>query len=73
MLAQQFEAQHSPACNDNGVFAPRRRAEPLDIVKVAAELSGWISESYIADGVLMIASRREHLERTVASRPSRYA
>jgi len=73
MLAQQLEAQASPACNDNGVFAPRRRAEPLDIVKVAAELSGWISLGYLADGVLMIASGREHGERTSASPLSRHA
>ena len=73
MLAQQFEAQHSPACNDNGVFAPRRRAEPLDIVKVAAELSGSISVSYVADGVVMISSGREHAERTsgIAGEPLR--
>jgi hypothetical protein len=73
MLAQQLEARHAPACNDNGVFAPRLRAEPLDILKVAAELSGWTSVTYAADGVLMIASGREHGERTSASPLSRYA
>jgi hypothetical protein len=56
MFAQQLTAQPSPACNDNGEFAPRRRAEPLSIIKVAVELSGWISVGSIADGVLMISS-----------------
>ena len=73
MLAQQLEARHSPACNDNGEFAPRRRAAPLDILKVATKLSGWMSLTYLADGVLMISSGREHVERTAASPSSRYA
>jgi hypothetical protein len=73
MLARQLEAQPFPGCNDNGQFARRRRAEPLSILKVATELSGWISVSYVADGVLMISSGREHVERTSASPSSRYA
>ena len=73
MFARQPEAQPSPACNDNGEFAPRRRAEPLSIIKVAAELSAWISVSYVADGVLMISSGREPEERPSASPSSRYA
>ena len=73
MLARQLEARHSPACNDNGQFAPRRRAEPLNILKIAAELSGWISVSYVADGVLMISPGREPDERTSASPVRRHA
>jgi hypothetical protein len=73
MLARQIEAQPSPAYNDNGQFAPRRRAEPLNILKAAAELSAWISVSYVADGVLIISSGREHAERPSASPVSRYA
>ncbi len=72
MLVRQLEAQPSPACNDNGEFAPRRRAAPPSILKVAAELSGSISVSYVADGVLMISSGQEHVERTSASASSRY-
>ena len=73
MLARQLEAQHSLACNDNGEFAPRRRTEPLNMLKVAAELSAWISVSYVADGGLMISSGREPEERPSASPSSRYA
>ena len=73
MLVRQLEARPSPACNDNGEFAPLRRAEPLSILKVATELSGWISVGYVANGVLTVSSGREHVERTAASRPSRYA
>jgi hypothetical protein len=72
MLAQQLEAQPSPACNDNGEFARRRRDEPLSILKVAAELSRWILVSYIADGVLMISSGREQAGRTAPAPLSRY-
>ena len=72
MFAQQLTAQPSPACNDNGEFAPRRRAEPQSILKVAAELSGWMSLTHVADGVLMISSGREQAGRTApASRPAR--
>jgi hypothetical protein len=73
MLAQQLEAQPLPICNDNGRFAPRRRGAPLDILRVAAELFGWISLTYVADGVLMISSGREHAKRISASPSSRYA
>jgi hypothetical protein len=73
MFAQQLEAQPSPACNDNGEFARRRRAEPLSILKVAAKLFGWISFTYVADGVLMISSGREHAEHASTSPPRRYA
>jgi hypothetical protein len=72
MLAQQLEARPSPPCNDNGEFAHRRRAAPPSILKVAAELSGWISVGYIADGVLMISSGREQAGRTAPAPLSRY-
>ena len=73
MLARQLEAQPFPACNDNGEFALHRRAAPLNILKVATELSGWISVSYVADGVLMICSGREPVKRTSAAPSSCYA
>ncbi len=55
MLARHHRTRRSPACNDNGAFARPRTAPPQSILKIAAEVCGSISLSYVADGVTVIA------------------
>ena len=73
MLARQLEAQHSPACNDNGQFAPRRSAAPPPPPQVcsgAVRLDlGELRRRRRGDDLV----GREHAERTsgIAGEPPR--
>ena len=58
MVARQNRRAHKPACNDNGPVLILCRATPeprSTILGVASLLTGVVSVSYVAEGVLLIA------------------
>jgi len=51
---------HTPACNDNGLFAALRfnpTPKAANIVQIATEVAGPISASCVVDGVLILTGR----------------
>lgn len=57
MLAQRRPSHHTPACNDNGPFSAIRSnaTAPLsNIVRIATQVAGPVTVSYMAEGVLII-------------------
>ncbi len=44
----------SPTCNDNGAFVGASSASPVGILKIATELGGGISLTYVTERVAVI-------------------
>jgi hypothetical protein len=58
MCARQTQTRATAACNDNGIFPVLRRRTPRpvsNILRIAFDLGGPITMSYVAGGVLIIA------------------
>ncbi len=57
MLPRRSPSHYTPACNDNGPFSAIRSnatAPRSDIVRIATQVAGPLTLSYVADGVLII-------------------
>ena len=57
MLPQRSPRHQTPACNDNGSFSAIRcntTPKAANIVRVATEVAGPVTLSYVVDGVLIL-------------------
>jgi hypothetical protein len=66
MFARQHQNRSARACNDNGFFLairPRDPVLPMSIVRIAIDLGGSISLTYLADGVLIIGPAAQNENR----------